>query len=210
MKRQRQKRISLNLKILLKEMLVKSPDNLCNLLMKIHLNPGEKPCCDAKALSASMILVRNYFNLDIVLKLVKQIIWQRLYSFMYYLNTGKSSLEALILASTNPQYDKRLFIELHASTVHENCKLRTSREHVVYINSSECQNKNKKTIYLHNMFSWCSELVVFMYWTGNSMNNLLSYCGLVDARISGSEKDLPVCWFLCLVHVVVKIWYQFW
>ena len=24
------------------------------------------------------------------------------------------------------------------------------------------------------------------------MNNLLSYCGLVDARISTSEKDLPV------------------
>ena len=25
------------------------------------------------------------------------------------------------------------------------------------------------------------------------MDNLLSYCGLVDARISTSEKDLPVC-----------------
>ena len=24
------------------------------------------------------------------------------------------------------------------------------------------------------------------------MNNLLSYCGLVDARIGASEKDLPV------------------
>jgi hypothetical protein len=24
------------------------------------------------------------------------------------------------------------------------------------------------------------------------MNNLLSYCGLVDARISASKKDLPV------------------
>ena len=24
------------------------------------------------------------------------------------------------------------------------------------------------------------------------MNNLLSYCGLVDARIIASEKDLPV------------------
>ena len=31
-----------------------------------------------------------------------------------------------------------------------------------------------------------------MSWTGNSMNNLLSYCGLVDARIIASEKDLPV------------------
>ena len=35
------------------------------------------------------------------------------------------------------------------------------------------------------------ELVVFMDWTGKSMNNHLSY-GLVDARISVSEKDLPV------------------
>ena len=41
------------------------------------------------------------------------------------------------------------------------------------------------------MFSTCSELGIFMYWSGNSMDNLLSYCGLVDARISTSEKDLP-------------------
>ena len=27
---------------------------------------------------------------------------------------------------------------------------------------------------------------------GNSMNNLLSYCGLTDARMRASEKDLPV------------------
>ena len=33
-----------------------------------------------------------------------------------------------------------------------------------------------------------SELVVFMYLTGKSM----SYCGLVDARIRASNKDLPV------------------
>ena len=38
--------------------------------------------------------------------------------------TGKSFSEALILASSNPQYDKRLFIELQI------------------INCSECQNKN--------------------------------------------------------------------
>ena len=42
------------------------------------------------------------------------------------------------------------------------------------------------------------------------MNNLLSYCGLVDARIRASNKDLPVrwpCswlqinfWYYCLIH----------
>ena len=42
------------------------------------------------------------------------------------------------------------------------------------------------------MFSPCSELVIFMYLTCNSMNNLSSYCGLVDIKIRASEKDLPV------------------
>ena len=31
-----------------------------------------------------------------------------------------------------------------------------------------------------------------MYWTCNSMNNMSSYCGLVDTRISASDKYLPV------------------
>ena len=64
--------------------------------------------------------------------------------------------EALILASNNPQYDDRLFIEVKV--------------------------QYKKT----------TSSVVFMHWPHNSINNLLSYCGLVDARISASDKDLPV------------------
>ena len=36
-----------------------------------------------------------------------------------------------------------------------------------------------------------------MYWTCNSMNNLSSYCGLVDAKKGASDKNLPVImWFL--------------
>ena len=89
--------------------------------------------------------------------------------------------EALILGSTNPQYDKRLFIDLPVQYMKN-----TSSEHVVFINYSECQNK-KQFIY-----AICSELVVFMNWTGKSMKNILSYCGLVDGRISASEKHLPV------------------
>ena len=54
--------------------------------------------------------------------------------------TDKSFSEALILASTNPQYDKRLFIELPVQ----------------------------------------------------HMKNMLSYCGLIDAKIRASDKDLPV------------------
>ena len=45
-----------------------------------------------------------------------------------------------------------------------------------------------ETISVHNMFSPCSELGIFMY----SMNNLSSYCGLVDTKIRASDKDLPV------------------
>jgi hypothetical protein len=97
--------------------------------------------------------------------------------------TGKSFSEAVILALTNPQYDKRLFIELRVQYI----KI-TNSEHVVYINCV-------LFFFLHSeqfMYTSCSELVIFMYWTCNSLNNLLSYCGLVDGRIRASVKDLPV------------------
>ena len=38
----------------------------------------------------------------------------------------------------------------------------TSAEHVVYQNCSECQNKTKTTICVHNMFCWYSELTNFV------------------------------------------------
>ena len=63
--------------------------------------------------------------------------------FFCFNTTGKSLSEALILASTNPQYDKRLFIKLRVQYM----KI-TSSEHLVYIKCSECRNKNKKTIYV--------------------------------------------------------------
>ena len=62
-------------------------------------------------------------------------------------DTGKYLSEALILALTNPQYDKRLFIELRVQYMKT-----TSSEHVVYINCSECKKNNKETICVHNMF----------------------------------------------------------
>ena len=61
--------------------------------------------------------------------------------------TGEFLLDTLILASTNTQYDKKWFIELQVQ-----CMKIPSLEHVVYINCSECQNKNKKTICVHNLF----------------------------------------------------------
>ena len=49
--------------------------------------------------------------------------------------------------------------------------------------------QKQKAIYIHKT---CSELVVFVCRTGKSLNNFLSYCGLVEPRISTSNKDLPV------------------
>ena len=43
-----------------------------------------------------------------------------------------------------------------------------------------------RKIYVHNMILTCSDHGIFMYCTCNSMNNLLSYGGLVEA--SASEK----------------------
>ena len=56
----------------------------------------------------------------------------------YVCSTGKSLSEAFILTSTNPQYDKRLFIDLPVQYMKT-----TSKELVVDVNCSECQNKSK-------------------------------------------------------------------
>ena len=56
-----------------------------------------------------------------------------------------------------------------------------SSEHVVYTNCF-------LLLFLHSeqfMYTTCPELAIVL-------NNILLYCGLVDARISASEKDLPV------------------
>ena len=68
--------------------------------------------------------------------------------------TGKSLSEELIFASTNPQYDNRLFI------VHEDCKLRITAEHVVYTNLTF------RTILVQNIFCRCCELLkkIYLYW----------------------------------------------
>ena len=97
--------------------------------------------------------------------------------------TGKSLSKAFIFESTNPKYDDRLFIELRDQYMRI-----ASSEHVMYTNCF-------LFLFWHSeqfMYTTCSEIGIFMYWPRNSMNNLLSYYGLVDDRISASEKDLPV------------------
>ena len=71
----------------------------------------------------------------------------------------------------------------HASSVHENSKL------------NRCCVRKLVFLFWYSkqyMYTTCSELGIFMHWTGDSVNNLLSYCGLVDAKIRASDKDVPV------------------
>ena len=77
-------------------------------------------------------------------------------------HTGKSLSEALIFASTNPQYDNRLFIELQVQYM----KIPSSN-----LGRTCCVQKlflTFRTIFVHNMFSPCS------------------------AKRRASDKDLPV------------------
>ena len=62
------------------------------------------------------------------------------------------------------------------SPVYENCK----QEHVFLMSK---QKKTKK----NNLFSTCS-----CTENRNSMNNLSSYCGLVETKMRASDKYLPV------------------
>ena len=72
-----------------------------------------------------------------------------------------------------------------------------SSEHVknmlcTYMKLFWMSKQTQKTICVQNMFLTCSELGIFIYWTRNSMNNLASYCGLVEAKMRASDKYLPV------------------
>ena len=85
-----------------------------------------------------------------------------------------------------------LLPKLFWSTVRKNCS--SDREKLLKFEAEgqEVAKILKWQDHVLCMFCPCSALVVFMYWTGNSMNNLLSYCGLIDAKIRASHKDLPV------------------
>ena len=55
-----------------------------------------------------------------------------------------------------------------------------------------------ETISVHNMFSTGLSLEfsrIELVINVNSMNNLLTYCGLVDAKIRATDKDLPVLYW---------------
>ena len=117
-----------------------------------------------------------------------------LYVISFSWGTGKSVPEALILESVNPQYDDRLFIDLQLQ--YEKNK---SSKHDVY--------KNRFLFWSSKQFLYTTWQCCNMIWTRNSVNNLLSYCGLTDSRLSASEKDLVVstAWNFSFMPSVLKL-----
>ena len=93
--------------------------------------------------------------------------------------------EALILH----QLTHNMTTDVHwiTSSIHKNSKLQLGKNMLCTEIVSDIQN-NLCTQHVLPMF----ELGIFRYWTCNSMNNLSSYCGLVDAKMRASDKDLPV------------------
>ena len=81
--------------------------------------------------------------------------------------TGKSFSEVLIFASTNPQYDDKLFIELQVQYLHEKSKLKPGENMLCTETVSDIQN-NFCIQLVYNMFLPCS------------------------AKRRASDKDLPV------------------
>ena len=90
--------------------------------------------------------------------------------------TGKSLSEALIFASTNPQYDNRLFIELQVQYM----KIPS-----LNLGRTCCLQKlflTFRTIFVHNMISPCS------------------------AKRRASDKYLPVCecFLICMISINIQ------
>ena len=111
------------------------------------------------------------------------ILERKLSSIMYFTNIFSCYRQVFVRSTyscINQPTIWQQIVHWITSLVQENSKLRTCWEHVVYMNCSECQNKNNLcTQHVLPMFSPYSQLAILKYWTCNSMNNFLSYCGLV-------------------------------
>ena len=75
----------------------------------------------------------------------------------------------------------------------------------MYRNCSECQKQFLYTTSSSQVSAWNFQLLNYL------MNSLSSYCGIGDAKISASDKDLPVkqikqyCFQLILTNLNVQL-----
>ena len=96
--------------------------------------------------------------------------------------TGKSLSEALFFAST-----------IHNKT--KDCSL------IYQLNTWQLQVQNILCTWIVFYFCFdiqnniCTKHVLDLYFSRDSVNNVLSYCGLTDSRMRASETDLPVLYY---------------
>ena len=77
----------------------------------------------------------------------------------------------------------------------------------IQVENMLCSNIVFVLVFKTIFYTTCSQLVFFLFWTRESMNNLSSNCGLVDARIVASDKYLPVIVLLRRIFMQKKkIW----
>ena len=91
--------------------------------------------------------------------------------------------EALILESVNPQYDERLFIKFP-----EKYKFRTCCVQILFWMTKQKQKNN-----------FCTQHVLSLYFSCNSMNNVSSYWGLTDEEWGLLKKIFLYYWFIWAV-----------
>ena len=93
---------------------------------------------------------------------------------------------------------KPSFLHQLTHNMTQDCSLnspKSSAEHVVYKKCFFCLDIQNNI---------CSQHVLNLCFSCNSMNNFSSYCGLPDARMRASEKDLLV-WWTIWVNLIFSI-----
>ena len=66
------------------------------------------------------------------------------------------------------------------------------------LNSQKNTNSEHVFICIDIQNNICTQQVLNLYFLGNSTNNLSSYCGLTDSRMSASDTDLPALHNFCI------------
>ena len=125
-----------------------------------------------------------------------RIVWDILFVTMILVGVAGNLMVLWIVTGTDiffffkcNFFQKHLFLHQLAHNMTKDCLLNykfSQYEHVVHINWFFSWHLEQF------MYTRCSELVIFMHWTCNSMNNLSSYCWLVYARISAYDKGILV------------------
>ena len=132
------------------------------------------------------------------------------------LDTGKSLSEALIFASTNPQYDDRLIVHWITSSIHENSKLKPGEnmlctEIVPDIQNNFCTQHvlpmscKKKGFWLRFYHLPATDILIIFVLCANKLLDILK---LFKLFINALQIKRDKIWFLGIINHKNQIIYQ--